>query len=473
MIRAALLLVLAAVGCATVLPGPRVDASVAPSPAQRWIPPQPLPASRPPEPDPALVAQIKPGMQVTLQQLLAYALSNNSQTRSAWLNARAAAAGATSRRSAYYPSVELDVQAGYTHQSFAKGALTFDQWALTPSAQLTWLLLDLGGRSADVEEADRLLQAANLNHGAAIQDLLLLVEQGYFQYQGAKALLTAAQASVKEAQTAYQAAEERRRAGVATIADVLQAKTQLSQAVLAQQQAEGNVATVRGALATSLGVSATLPVDVADLPERLDVQPLGETVDKLIERAESQRPDLARARAQALAVASRADSISSRGLPKLVLGANASRSYYLDEPWVHGDNYSAAVTLQIPIFNGFKDTSDLLQARELAKAARADAETLEQQVILQVWTSYQAVKTAEKRVGSAQDLLAAAQQSSEVAQGRYKAGVGSILDLLTAQSALANARAQDVQARANWLLAIASLAHDTGTLGPPAGEARS
>src|SRR5207244_12092049 len=127
--------------------------------------------------------------------------------------------------------------------------------------------------------------------------------------------------------------------------------------------------------------------------------------------------------------------------------------------------------LQLPIFNAFTDTSDLPQARELATSARADAETLEQQVILQGWTSYQAVKTAEKRVGSAQDLLAAAQQSSEVAQGRYKAGVGSILDLLTAQSALANARAQDVQARANWLLAIASLAHDTGTLGPPAGGA--
>jgi len=470
--RAAIFFVLAAVGCATVLPGPRVDASVAPSPAQRWIPPQPVPAPRPPELDPALVAQIKPGMQITLQQLLAYALSNNPQTRSAWLNARAAAAGAASRRSAYYPSIEVDAQAGFTHQSFAKGALTFEQWALTPSAQLTWLLLDLGGRSADVEEADRLLEAANLNHGAAIQDLLLLVEQGYFQYQGAKALLTAAQVSVKEAQTAYQAAEERRRAGVATVADVLQAKTQLSQAVLAEQQAEGNVATVRGALATSLGVSATLPVDVADLPERLDVQPLGETVDKLIERAGSQRPDLARARAQALAVASRADSIRARGLPKLVLGANASRSYYLDEPWVHGDNYTAAVTLQIPVFNGFKDTSDLLQAQEQAKAAVADAESLEQQIILQVWTSYQAVKTAEKRVGSAQDLLAAAQQSAEVAQGRYKAGVGSILDLLTAQSALANARAQDVQAKANWLLAIASLAHDTGTLGPPGPEGR-
>ena len=105
-------------------------------------------------------------------------------------------------------------------------------------------------------------------------------------------------------------------------------------------------------------------------------------------------------------------------------------------------------------------------------ASQADAESLEQLIILQVWQSYQAVKTAEKRVGSARDLLASAQQSAEVAQGRYKAGVGSILDLLTAQSALANARAQEVQARADWLLSIASLAHDTGTLGLSAGEGR-
>src|SRR5216684_1180961 len=478
--RAAIFFVLAAVGCATVLPGPRVDASVAPSPAQRWVPPQPVPAPRPPEPDPALVAQIKPGTQVTLQQLLAYALSNNSQTRSAWLNARAAAAGAASRRSAYYPTVDANVQGAFSHQTFptSAGFVPFELWTLSPGATLTWLLLDLGGRTADVAEADLLLEAANLNHGAAVQNLLLLVEQGYFNYQGAKALLTSAQATVKEAQTAYRAAEERRRAGVATIADVLQAKTQLSQAILAQQTAEGNVATVRGALATSLGVPATIPVDVADLPERLDGQGLGETVDKLIERAQSQRPDLARARAQALAAERHADSIRSRGLPALSLSGNASRTFYLSSPFTteccfpHANAYGASVTLSIPVFNGFKDTSDLLQAREQANAAQADAENLDQQVILQVWTSYQGVKTAEKQVGSAQDLLTAAHQSAEVAEGRYKAGVGSILDLLTAQTALANARAQDVQARASWLLSITSLAHDTGTLGIPGPEAR-
>jgi outer membrane protein len=476
--RSALLVMLPALGCATFLPGSRVDASTAPSPAQQWVPAQPLPAPRAPEPDPALLAQLKPGLKVTLQQLLSYALSNNPQTRSAWFSARAAAAGAASKRSTYYPEFNLSLQGTRAQQSFFSGAglspLRLDYWS--PSGTLTWLLLDLGGRSADVSEADLLLEAANLNHGAAVQNLLLLVEQGYFSYQGAKALFAAAQATVDSAQTAYRAAEERRRAGVATVADVLQAKTQLSQAILAQQQAEGNVAIVRGSLATSLGVPATLPVDVADLPERLDVQALGETVDKLIERAQTQRPDLARARAQALAAESHANSIRSRGFPKLSLNGNVQRLYYLYSPFTdccgqYADIYAISLVVNFPLFNGFRDTSDLLQAKEQAKAAQADAENLEQQVILQVWTSYQGVKTAEKQVGSAQDLLAAAQQSAQVAEGRYKAGVGSILDLLTAQSALANARAQDVQARAAWLLSIASLAHDTGTLGIPSPEA--
>src|SRR2546427_287470 len=163
-------------------------------------------------------------------------------------------------RAALFLVLAAIVAGGFSHQTFATNAgfVPFELWTLSPGATLTWLLLDLGGRSADVGEADLLLEAANLNHGAAVQDLLLLVEQGYFQYQGAKALFTSAQTSIKEAQTAYHAAEERRRAGVATIADVLQAKTQLSQAVLVLQQAEGNVAAVRSALATSRGVSATL-----------------------------------------------------------------------------------------------------------------------------------------------------------------------------------------------------------------------
>ncbi|HWE24495.1 MAG TPA: TolC family protein, partial [Myxococcales bacterium] len=154
MLRPVILLSVVVTGCATFLPGPRVNASVAPSPAQEWVPDHPLPAPPPTTVDPGLMAQFKPGMQVTLQQLLAYALANNPQTRSAWLNARAAAATATSRRSTYYPQIDATVPLTFSHQAFfgvnaatgQAGFIPVELTTLAPGATLTWLLLDLGGR---------------------------------------------------------------------------------------------------------------------------------------------------------------------------------------------------------------------------------------------------------------------------------------------------------------------------------------
>jgi outer membrane protein TolC len=77
------------------------------------------------------------------------------------------------------------------------------------------------------------------------------------------------------------------------------------------------------------------------------------------------------------------------------------------------------------------------------------------------------VRTAAQRVHTSRDLLESAGQAAEVTSGRYKSGVGSILDLLTAQRNLALARAQDVQARSDWYQSVAQLAHDTGVLLPP------
>ena len=71
---------------------------------------------------------------------------------------------------------------------------------------------------------------------------------------------------------------------------------------------------------------------------------------------------------------------------------------------------------------------------------------------------------------TAGDLIASAQQSSEVARARYKEGVGTVLDLLAAQSALASARAQQVDARLAWSVSLAQLAHDAGVLDPQGGH---
>jgi outer membrane protein TolC len=130
------------------------------------------------------------------------------------------------------------------------------------------------------------------------------------------------------------------------------------------------------------------------------------------------------------------------------------------------NNYSGSLLFRFPVFTGGRNTYETLEAREQARAAEGQAATLEDQVVLQVWTSYYNLKTAAQRVKTARDLLTSATQSQEVAAGRYRAGVGSILDLLVAQSAYANALAQEAQARSDWFVALALLAHDTGSLGP-------
>ncbi|HET9774928.1 MAG TPA: TolC family protein, partial [Gemmatimonadaceae bacterium] len=120
----------------------------------------------------------------------------------------------------------------------------------------------------------------------------------------------------------------------------------------------------------------------------------------------------------------------------------------------------------IPIFNGFSHQYDVAAAKAQADAISAIADQTRQNVVTQVFVSYYALQTAGQRVATADDLLASATQSVQVAAGRYREGVGSIIDLLTAQTALANARAQQVQSRWQWYTSLAQLARDAGVLQP-------
>ena len=85
-------------------------------------------------------------------------------------------------------------------------------------------------------------------------------------------------------------------------------------------------------------------------------------------------------------------------------------------------------------------------------------------MVYEVFASHSDFQTAVERVRTARELLASAEQSAEVAAGRYREGVGSMLDLLSAQRSLAAARAQQVNARLGWFTALARLARDAGVL---------
>jgi outer membrane protein TolC len=268
---------------------------------------------------------------------------------------------------------------------------------------------------------------------------------------------------VREAQTNLEAAEERNRVGVATIADVLQARTAASQAELAAQATEGDLQTSRGALALSLGLPANLPYDIDSTAAQAPVAVLADSVDVLIARAVAARPDLAAARAEYESSRYQIAVARANRLPSLELNGTGGRTYTSSLPQ-GGNNYTLSLGLRIPLFAGFSRLYDQRQAAALADAAAARTEVLGQQVVFQVFSSYYALRTADRRVRTSEDLMASAQLSNDVALGRYKAGVGSVLDLLTAQSALADARAQQVMARLEWNSSLAQLAHDAGAL---------
>jgi outer membrane protein TolC len=397
-------------------------------------------------------------------------LGINPATRVSWANARAAAAAYGSARGAYFPTIDGEVTGTRLKTVASQGRSAVSQSVFSPSLNLTYLLFDFGGRSGTVGAARGTLLAANYTHNATLQNVVLQIQTAYFQYIANRALLRAQQATAREAQTTLAAAEERRRVGVATVADVLQARTAASQAELAAETTEGDVATTRGALALSLGLPANLPYDIDSAAGQLPVSQLVDSVDVLISRAVDQRPDLAAARAEFESSRSQISVARAKRLPSLVLNGNGGRTYTTTLPQ-GGNNYTISLGLQIPIFAGFSRLYDQQQAAALSDAAGARAEALGQQVVFQVFSSYQGLRTATKRVHTSELLVASAEESNEVALARYRAGVGSVLDLLSAQSALAAARAQQVLARLEWNTSLAQLAHDSGVLDPTGGSA--
>jgi outer membrane protein TolC len=417
---------------------------------------------------------LEPGATFTLADVVEIALRNNPLTRESYYRALAARAQLGIDRASYYPTLDLFGNAAKTKQSALGGQFNFSQTTYGPEATLSWLLLDLGGRAADAESSRLALLAADWTHNAVVQNVILGVQQTFVEYLNARAQLEAARSSLTTAQTAFTAAKVRKEAGVATIADVLQAQTAMSQAQLAVDRLSGRVQAVRGALATAMGLPVTTPYDVGELPAELPLDFASRAVEELIERARSLRPELAAARLEAERADVEIRSARAAGLPSLVASADAGRSYFDPATFAsYGDSWAVRLGLRVPVFTGFEVKNRVQKARDEAASAAASAESLEQQVILEVWTSYYGLQTATQLVRTTRDLLASAEQSERVALGRYREGVGTIIDLLTAQSALADARAQEILARSSWFYALAQLAHDTGVASPTLAAAVS
>jgi TolC family type I secretion outer membrane protein len=395
-----------------------------------------------------------------LAEVIDQALCNNPQTREAWAAARAQAGLVGSARAAWLPGLNASVGSSRTRTHVEDRDPTR---ATVNSAGLvfSWLLYDFGAREATLENARQLLAAAVATQDVTAQSVFLAALQAFYQVHALQAAVDAAEQSEKSARESLAAAEARYRAGSATPADRLQAQTALSQATLARIRADGELKNARGTLAAAMGRDAHRPPQLAPLAATAPDEGFEADVAALIDEARRRRPDLAAAEAQTAAAQATVEATRAAHLPTISLTAAPT---WQNNAGIDTNTSSIGVSINIPLFSGFGQTYKVRTAEAQAEQRQAQRDRLRLQVALDVWKAYQSLLTATQSLRSTADLLAAAEQSERVALGRYRAGIGSILDLLAAQSALASARQQRVQSAYDWNVARAALAQSVGAL---------
>jgi outer membrane protein TolC len=213
-----------------------------------------------------------------------------------------------------------------------------------------------------------------------------------------------------------------------------------------------------------------MDIDVDAVLAHGQIAEVSDSVDALVQHALENRPDLAAAQATFAAAQERTRAVRSARLPAISATGSAGRNIILSTGGGGGNFYSVGLALSLPIFNGFSWEFNTREATALAEVERARTASLAQQVTFQVFSAYEGLRTASQRVRTTTELLTSATASAEAALARYKEGVGGLIDLLAAENALADARAQGIQARLQWYSSLVQLAHDAALLDPDGGS---
>ncbi|MDE2195816.1 MAG: TolC family protein [Gammaproteobacteria bacterium] len=408
----------------------------------------------------------------TLVELTDMALSNNPQTRLAWAAIRESQAGVELARAGYWPQISASYTVQRSRSVNFSGQANSAQTRYQPGISLSYLLWDFGSRSGSLDAAKYTLAAARLSNSQTLQDVILQVEQDYYQVLGLQALAQADAVSVEDAETSLDAARQNQKAGLATIGDVYQAEAALAGAQLALQQTQGALAVAHGTLAVAVGLPADTRLALAPWNQQVTAAMPKQTVQALLHEAQQARPEILASKAREQQAIANLEATRGRGLPSLALNASAGRTRTVSGGGsASTSNYNAGLTLSIPLFAGFGDQAANRQAQAAIDISRATTAELLQQVELEVWQAYQNLHTAAVTLTTTNVQLKSAQQAAEVSSARYHSGLDTILNLLTAQATLANARVQQVQARLNWFTALTALGHAVGGLNAPSEEA--
>lgn len=402
----------------------------------------------------------------TLAELIDFAEAHHPLTRVAWENASARAAAFGIARSELYPTLAAVAFSGVTRDAVPFGTEFFLQTlpAFEATLDLQYTVFDFGARSGRIAAAGARAMAADFGFNDAHRKVINQVEQAYYRLLNSLGQEQAARASLQNAQTVQDAAEERLKHGLATLPDVLEARSATAQAQYELQVVLGAEEIARGDLATSLNVPPSTIIRVQPLDELSIPDSMSDTVEQAMTRAFEQRPDLLAQLAEIRSADAGVKEAHAAYFPSLSLRVIPSaQSLLLRQeglPWAHKDVLlgEASLSLNWTILDGGARRNRLSQAQAEAREAEARVSVSHDQIADEVWTAYSNFNTALRQRIAAISFLEAATKSYEASLESYNYGLRNFLDVTAAQKTLAQARSTDVIARTQILSALADLA---------------
>jgi outer membrane protein len=412
-------------------------------------------------------------MRLTRTQAEQLAIKNNPRISVGRLLALAQHQIYRESKAAELPNFSGDITAADAHEGgrIGAGSLTASRLLEHAGAGVTLnqLITDFG-RTMNLVSSSKLLEKAqNANAIATNEEIVLATDQAFYNALQADALLKVAQQTVTTRQSAEHQVDELAKNKLRSTLDLSFAEVNLSQAKLLRLDAQNNADSTIAALTAVLGFDKQVSYELSDEDKQPPAPP--QDVDALINAALQQRPDLQvltynQQAAEKFRRAQREQlfpTISTLGVvggtpvrPDCV-GGRCFPNYFISS-W-----YGAiGVNMSIPIFNGFLFTAQASEANYRAKAAVESTRDLRDRVVRDVRTAWLSTNTAFQRVGVAAELAKEADLSLNLAQDRYRLGLGSIVELSQAQLQQTDAAIGYVNAEYQYRLSLSTLNFELG-----------
>jgi outer membrane protein len=425
----------------------------------------------------------------SLPELIDIAQSSNPVTRNAWNDARDAALVAGIAESTFFPVVSAAIVQGYQRflgdTAGVSNNLTAEGNVAVASIQ--WLLFDFGERRALLDVAKEGSIISNIAFTAAHQQVIYNVSLAFYTHAAARAHLTSAAKSLRDAKEVQTAAEDRHKRGIGTVVEVAQTRQASAEARLVLVQAEAAAQNSYLGLIGAIGISPTTRLEIADISRRKLPPFMTEPLDRFVSTALAQRPDVLTGYAVLQASLANLRAAEAEFLPKIFFAGTGTRlegdlnitsipgvGQQLPIVNLPGNRLgtkqdqlgvTALIGATVPLYDGGLRAALLEQARNKVDKAETTLSQIRNDAVRQIVVARNSLQTSLSAYNAAKALVAAAQTTFNAALAAYRNDVGSISDVTTAERQLLTAKNAATDAYSTALTAAATLALATGALG--------